>query len=71
MQMDKAQALKKSWGDKPCGHPEIDREYCLGAQTGDYVCTTCGETFMSSSGWRHAQAEFLKKTTNTRQPSQT
>lgn len=45
MQMDKAQRLRKAWGDKPCDHPHLEREYCLGAHTGDSVCTTCGEAF--------------------------
>lgn len=44
--MDKAIQLRKQWGDRPCNHPVLDKEYHLGAATGDYVCTTCGE-----SGW--------------------
>ena len=42
MQHDEAQKLSREWGDKPCSHPEYDKEYYLGANTGDYVCTTCG-----------------------------
>ena len=43
MQTSKAKELQKQWGDKPCNHPELAKEYYLGSDTGDYVCTTCGE----------------------------
>lgn len=46
MQMSKAAELKNAWGDKPCSHPSFEKEYILGGQTGDYICSTCGETFM-------------------------
>jgi transcription initiation factor TFIIIB Brf1 subunit/transcription initiation factor TFIIB len=42
MQMDEAARLREKWGDKPCSHPKIMKEYYLGSQTGDKVCTTCG-----------------------------
>ena len=45
MQMSKAKALREAWerkGNPPCAHPDLDREYDLGGNTGDYVCTTCG-----------------------------
>ena len=45
MQVSEAAQLRKAWGKKPCLHPELDKEYYLGSQTGDYVCTTCGEAF--------------------------
>ncbi|MCL2484373.1 MAG: hypothetical protein FWD89_04795 [Firmicutes bacterium] len=45
MQVREAMALQKAWGDKPCSHPRFEKEYNLGSQTGDYVCTTCGESF--------------------------
>ena len=45
MQAAKARELRKEWGDKPCDHPDVDKEYYLGAQTGDYVCTQCGKEF--------------------------
>lgn len=45
MQMDKAIELRKAWGNKLCSHPNFDKEYYLGADTGDYVCTTCGCSF--------------------------
>lgn len=45
MQMKKAKALREAWGGKPCDHPDLEKEYHLGAQSEDYVCTTCGESF--------------------------
>lgn len=45
MQMDRAAELRQSWGDRPCSHPDLDKEYHLGMQTGDYVCTQCGRSF--------------------------
>lgn len=27
---------------KPCDHPKTEKEYYLGSDTGDKVCTTCG-----------------------------
>ena len=48
MQMEKAKRLRERWGAKgnpTCDHPELDKEYYLGAQTGDYVCISCGESF--------------------------
>lgn len=47
MQADKAEILRKKWGNKPCNHPDLDKEYILSAQTGDYICTTCGKVFFS------------------------
>lgn len=42
MQYEKAEQLQKEWGDKPCDHPFIEKEYYLGTSTGDRVCSTCG-----------------------------
>lgn len=37
--------LQKEWGDKPCDHPNIEKEdRILGQWSGDYVCTQCGAT---------------------------
>ncbi len=47
MQFDEAMRRRKAWGDKPCNHPKTEKEYYLGAATGDYVCTTCGGTWPS------------------------
>lgn len=49
MQFKDAQTLKKEWGDKPCSHPTITKEYVLGTSTGDYVCTTCGRAYPNRS----------------------
>ena len=51
MQAEEASQLRDIWarkGNPPCDHPELDKEYYLGAQSGDYVCTTCGKCFMTS-----------------------
>lgn len=45
MEQEKAIKLRAQWGDKECSHPEIQKETILGAQTMDYVCTTCGKEF--------------------------
>ena len=40
MQMDAAARLNKAWvtkGNPPCDHPNVDKEYYLGADTGDEV----------------------------------
>ena len=42
MQHEEAKAIRKAWGDKPCNHPKVEKEYYLGSDTGDKVCTTCG-----------------------------
>jgi hypothetical protein len=52
MQAKDANRLRQKWGDKPCTHPKFDKEYDLGAQTGDYVCTTCGEAFWRDDYWK-------------------
>jgi hypothetical protein len=43
MQAKQAQILRDEWGDKPCNHPNYEKEYYLGANTGDKVCTQCGQ----------------------------
>jgi hypothetical protein len=48
MQMYDAFRLQKEWeekGNPPCEHENIEKEYYLGTQTGDKVCTKCGKTF--------------------------
>lgn len=52
MQMGKANEIAKNWDDGPCDHPNVEKEYHLGAATGDYVCTTCGK-----SDWGRAWVE--------------
>ena len=45
MQKKRAAAIKQEWGDRPCEHPALAKEYDLGKRTGNYVCTQCGTTF--------------------------
>jgi hypothetical protein len=54
MQMAEAARLQEAWaakGNPPCDHPQLVKEYYLGTQTGDKVCTTCGEDF-SRAQWK-------------------
>lgn len=46
MQSRDALKLQKEWGNKPCKHPRLDKEYFGGADTGDWACVTCGEARM-------------------------
>jgi hypothetical protein len=46
--MDEASRLRNAWeekGNPPCAHDELEKEYYLGAATGDYICTRCGQSF--------------------------
>ena len=45
IRFDKAEQIEKEWGDKPCSHPNIEKEYSPFGHTGDYRCTQCGKTF--------------------------
>jgi hypothetical protein len=60
MKADEAAELRENWGDKPCNHDHVEKEYYLGAQTGDYVCTTCGRDFTSISAVEHDRQEARK-----------
>jgi len=40
-----AQKLRDTWGDKPCIHPHLEKEYYTGAFLTNYVCTQCGKAF--------------------------
>ena len=42
MEMNEAYRRQRLWGDRTCEHPSAEREYYLGAHTGDYVCPVCG-----------------------------
>lgn len=44
MQKKRASILRQEWGEKPCAHPALAREYDQGQRTGSYVCTQCGAT---------------------------
>jgi len=48
VQMRELRAIRQRWkraGSPPCEHPRRDREYDLGANTGDTGCLDCGESF--------------------------
>ena len=45
MKKKRGQELSASWGDKPCDHPALAKEYDQGVQTGRYLCTQCGRAF--------------------------
>ena len=48
MQHDRANKIRRKWeedGHQPCGHGRYEREYFLGADTGDYVCLDCGASW--------------------------
>lgn len=57
MQLEAARDLREEWGDKPCDHPKLTKEYYRSTQTGDYVCTTCGR-----AGWGKDWPQKEKKT---------
>lgn len=59
MQVKEAIELKRRWGDKPCEHPTLDKEYNLGAATGDYACTKCGRSAWGSN-WNNEYSKKLK-----------
>jgi len=40
-----AQKVKESWGEKPCIHPRLEKEYYTGAFLINYVCVQCGKEF--------------------------
>lgn len=42
IQFDVANKIRDSYGDKPCDHPELAKEYYRGAQTQDKICIQCG-----------------------------
>ena len=46
MQIEDGVWLRKTWaakGNPSCDHPAVEKEYSRGADTGDEVCTTCGD----------------------------
>lgn len=45
MEYYSAQRLKDSWGDNPCDHPHLEKEYYAGAFLINFVCTQCGNEF--------------------------
>jgi len=45
MQYKDAKRLREEWGKRVCNHPSLEKEYYLGTDTMDFICSTCGETF--------------------------
>lgn len=37
--------LRQEWGDKPCGHPRLEKVYYSGAFLINYACVQCGKEF--------------------------
>lgn len=51
VQMAEANRIEDRWkraGSPPCAEHEVEKEYHLSSDTGDYRCTECGETFTRS-----------------------
>ena len=45
VQMGKTPGIQERWkkaGEPYCDHSHRDKEYALGADTGDYLCLDCG-----------------------------
>ena len=49
MQIQTAAELNRTWGNKPCEHLELEKEYDKGSATGDYVCKQCGQASWGNS----------------------
>ena len=45
MEYSVAQKIRESWGEKPCDHPRLEKEYYVGAFLINWVCTQCGKQF--------------------------
>jgi len=61
MQTTDAEKLRKAWGDKPCNHPKLEKEYYLGTATDDYVCTQCGKADWGRNWNKNANRTQNKK----------
>jgi hypothetical protein len=54
MKQKQALKLRETWGDAPCDHPTLAREYdAEGNRTSSYICTQCGRTltFQQRAEW--------------------
>ena len=60
MQSEEAKELRSKWGNKPCNHPALEKEYYLGSATGDYACNTCGESRWGNK-WNKNESPEEKK----------
>jgi hypothetical protein len=50
MEYKKVLQLRKDWANKPCTHPRLENEYCLGKPTGNKVCSVCGKAIYEIVG---------------------
>lgn len=58
MKQKQAEKLREAWGDAPCAHPALAREYDAGGErTGNYICIQCGRTltFRERAAWQQQQ----------------
>jgi hypothetical protein len=63
MQEKKGAQLRKEWAEKgnpSCEHPVLDKEYFLGADSGDLICATCGEVWERNNPDRPGTARYPK-----------
>lgn len=58
MEYYSVQKLKESWGNKPCDHPKLEKEYYVGAFLINYVCTRCGKEFSIAEKLEMDKAEY-------------
>ncbi|MDQ3046746.1 MAG: hypothetical protein M3R27_04290 [Bacteroidota bacterium] len=47
MERERSLKLKKDWAKKTCFHPAIETELYLGRESGNKVCSVCGQTIYS------------------------
>jgi hypothetical protein len=52
MRREQAINLVKYWSNRICIHPELEKEYYLGKETGNIVCTVCGETITKTFNYK-------------------
>jgi hypothetical protein len=45
MEYNAVQNVKETWGNKPCNHPTLEKEFYVGAFLINWVCTQCGKEF--------------------------
>lgn len=50
IQNKEARKISESWQGGKCEHTTVEKEYYLGAATGDYICVKCGAAG-SSRDW--------------------
>ncbi len=62
MQFDEGKQLRADWPKGMiCEHFEVTKEYYLGGDTGDKICTKCGKTFFNDKELDEARLEATKR----------